>query len=151
MADARAGELPAPEDLVDVAALLAAYREPPRSPVSFGTSGHRGTSLAGTFNEAHVLATTQAVCRHRAHHGIDGPLFVGADTHALSAAALETILAVLAANGVRAVVDADDRPIPTPLVSHAILTHNRTQGGTADGIVVTPSHNPPEDGGFKYN
>jgi phosphoglucomutase len=148
----RAGSLPGPEDLVDVDALLAAYREPPSSRVSFGTSGHRGTSLAGTFTEGHVLAITEAVCRYRVANGITGPLFLGPDTHALSAAATVTILEVLAAHGVDVVVDADDRPIPTPLISHAILTHNRGRTeDVADGIVVTPSHNPPEDGGFKYN
>jgi phosphoglucomutase len=150
--DPRAGELPGPEDLIDVDALLAAYGEAPASPVSFGTSGHRGSSRAHTFNEAHVVATTDAVCRYRAAQGIGGPLYVGHDTHALSQAALETILEVLAGNGVDAVIDVHARPVPTPLISHAILRNNADgSGGRADGIVVTPSHNPPEDGGFKYN
>ncbi len=151
--NAHAGELPQAGDLIDVAALLAAYGErPDPARVSFGTSGHRGSSLAGTFNEAHVLAITEAVCRYRANKGITGPLFVGRDTHALSEVATDTILSVLAGNGVEAVVDAAGGPVPTPVVSHAILTHNRGRtSGLADGIVVTPSHNPPEDGGFKYN
>ncbi len=150
---AHAGELPEAGDLIDVAALLAAYGErPDPARVAFGTSGHRGSSLAGTFNEAHVLAITEAVCRYRARKGITGPLFVGRDTHALSEVATETILSVLAGNRVEAVVDAADGPVPTPVISHAILTHNRGRtDGLADGIVVTPSHNPPEDGGFKYN
>jgi phosphoglucomutase len=150
--DPRAGTLPEESDLIDVDALLAAYREPARSGVSFGTSGHRGSSLAGTFNEQHVMAISEAVCRYRAEQGIDGPLFLGADTHALSAPAVETILQVLAAHGVDVRVDAAGGAVPTPVISHAILTHNRDGGaGTADGIVVTPSHNPPGDGGFKYN
>jgi phosphoglucomutase len=150
--DPRAGTLPQDSDLVDVDRLLAAYREQPRSGVSFGTSGHRGTSLAGTFNEAHVAAISEAVCRYREARGIDGPLFLGRDTHALSAPASETIVEVLAAHGVDVIVDAGDGATPTPVISHAILDHNRGNGrGTADGIVVTPSHNPPADGGFKYN
>ena len=120
--------------------------------MSFGTSGHRGTSLAGTFNEAHVLAISEAVCRYREAQGIDGPLFLGRDTHALSEPAVETIVEVLAAHGVDVCVDDRGGATPTPVISHAILTHNRGGGrGTADGIVVTPSHNPPGDGGFKYN
>jgi phosphoglucomutase len=151
-ADARAGTLPEESDLIDVDRLLAAYEDEPSERVAFGTSGHRGTSLDGSFNEAHVLAISEAVCRHRAEQGIDGPLFLGADTHALSAPAVATILQVLAAHGVDARVDARGGAVPTPVVSHAILTHNRGGGrGTADGIVVTPSHNPPGDGGFKYN
>jgi phosphoglucomutase len=150
--DPRAGTLPEESDLIDVDALLAAYREPARSGVSFGTSGHRGTSLAGTFNEQHVLAISEAVCRYRAAQGIEGPLFLGADTHALSAPAVESILQVLAAHGVDARIDSAGGAVPTPVISHAILTHNSRGGaGTADGIVVTPSHNPPGDGGFKYN
>ncbi len=127
----------------------------PRDPlqrVAFGTSGHRGTSLNGSFNEAHIAATTQAVCEVRRERGTDGPLYLGIDTHALSEPALETALSVLAANGVTVRVDVDRGFTPTPGVSHAIVTYNR--GRTehlADGIVVTPSHNPPEDGGFKYN
>jgi phosphoglucomutase len=143
-----AGRLPDPANLVDVDALIGAYYDAePAGPVAFGTSGHRGSSLAGTFTEAHVLAIAEAVCRYRAGQGIDGPLFLGWDTHALSEPAARTIVEVLAANGVDVVIDAEDRPVPTPAISHAILTHD----GTADGIVVTPSHNPPEDGGVKYN
>jgi phosphoglucomutase len=156
--DSRAGTLPEPADLVDLDRLMAAYRErqpDPSAPgqrVAFGTSGHRGSSLAGTFNEAHVAAISEAVCRHREAEGIDGPLFLGRDTHALSEPAAQTIVEVLAAHGVDVVVDAGGGATPTPVISHAILTHNRRAGGgTADGIVVTPSHNPPDDGGFKYN
>jgi phosphoglucomutase len=156
--DPRAGQLPSEDMLVDVDRLLAAYhdeRPDPSEPgqrVSFGTSGHRGTSLARTFNEAHVLAIAEAVCRYREREGVDGPLFLGRDTHALAGPAHETILAVLAAHGVDVVVDAGGGATPTPVISHAILTHNRGGGrGRADGVVVTPSHNPPEDGGFKYN
>src|SRR3954466_4665178 len=159
MSDApRAGELPGDDDLIDVDALIAAYHDERPDPseetqrVSFGTSGHRGTATARTFNEAHVLAVAEAVARHRSAQGIDGPLFLGRDTHALSEPAARTIVEVLAAHGVDVVVDAADGFTPTPAISHAILTHNRGGGrGTADGIVVTPSHNPPEDGGVKYN
>src|SRR6516162_4032184 len=120
--------------------------------VSFGTSGHRGSSLRGSFNEAHVLAITQAICDYRRSQGITGPLYIGKDTHALSDPAFATALEVLAANGVETMIDSDDGYTPTPAVSHAILTFNRGRTtGLADGIVVTPSHNPPEDGGFKYN
>jgi phosphoglucomutase len=153
-----AGRLPDPAMLVDVDALIGAYydeRPDPEVPgqrVAFGTSGHRGTSTARTFNEAHVLAIAEAVYRYRSAHGIDGPLFLGRDTHALSEPAARTIVEVLAAHGVTVMVAADDGYTPTPAVSHAILTHNRDGSGpTADGIVVTPSHNPPEDGGVKYN
>ena len=156
--DPRAGQLPEPGDLIDVDALLAAYhdRRPdisdPAQRVSFGTSGHRGSSLTQTFNDAHVVAISEAVCRYRAAQGIDGPLFLGRDTHALSEPAFRTIIEVLAAHHVDVVIDADERATPTPVISHAILTHNRGGGqGQADGIVVTPSHNPPDDGGFKYN
>jgi phosphoglucomutase len=148
----RAGTLPDASDLIDVDELLAAYHDrEPSEPVSFGTSGHRGTSLDGSFTEAHVVAISAAVCRHRSEHGYDGPLFLGRDTHALSGPAFRTIVEVLAAHGVDVVIDADDLPTPTPVISHAILTHNAGGGATADGIVVTPSHNPPGDGGFKYN
>jgi phosphoglucomutase len=124
----------------------------PAQRVSFGTSGHRGSSLRGSFNEAHILAITQAVCDERRQEGIDGPLFIGIDTHALSEPAFKTALEVLAANGIETFVDSGDRPTPTPAVSRAILAYNRNRtSGLADGIVVTPSHNPPEDGGFKYN
>ena len=120
--------------------------------VAFGTSGHRGSSLRGSFNEAHILAITQAICEHRAGRGIDGPLYMGKDTHALSGPAQRTALEVLAANGVATVIQRDDGYTPTPSVSHAILARNRRRREhLADGIVVTPSHNPPEDGGFKYN
>ncbi len=151
--DPRAGQLPDDSDLVDVERLLAAYGDhEPVEPVAFGTSGHRGTSLDGSFTDAHVAAISAAVCRYRAEQGIDGPLFLGRDTHALSEPAARTIVEVLAAHGTDVVVDADDGFTPTPVISHAILGHNRGGGdGTADGIVVTPSHNPPGDGGFKYN
>ena len=153
-----AGQLPDPSSLIDVDGLVSAYYEDQPDPsvaeqrVSFGTSGHRGSSPARTFNEAHVLAISEAVCRYRRSHGIDGPLFLGRDTHQLSEPASNTILEVLSAHGVDVMVDAAEGFTPTPVISHAILTHNRGSAeGTADGIVVTPSHNPPEDGGFKYN
>ncbi|HEY5429964.1 MAG TPA: phosphoglucomutase (alpha-D-glucose-1,6-bisphosphate-dependent) [Solirubrobacteraceae bacterium] len=156
--DPRAGQLPEPGDLIDVDALLTAYhdRRPdtsdPAQRVSFGTSGHRGSSLTATFTDSHVAAISEAVCRYREAHGIDGPLFLGRDTHALSAPAFRTVVEVLAAHEVEVVIDADDGATPTPVISHAILTHNAGGGrGQADGIVVTPSHNPPGDGGFKYN
>ena len=150
---------PAPASLlVDLAALERAYFErvpdpdDPAQRVSFGTSGHRGSSLAGSFNEPHILATTQAICDWRRRAGTDGPLFLGKDTHALSAPAERTALEVLAANGVETVIQERDGFTPTPVVSRAILAHNRGRTGRlADGIVVTPSHNPPADGGFKYN
>jgi phosphoglucomutase len=154
--DPRAGQLPEDGDLVDLDALLSAYREhPPAEPVAFGTSGHRGTSLDGSFTEAHVVAISAAVCRYRSEQGTSGPLYLGRDTHALSEPAFRTIVEVLAGHHVDVVVDAHGGFTPTPVISHAILTHN--QGGSrarppaADGIVVTPSHNPPGDGGFKYN
>lgn len=150
---------PAPEaSLIDVDGLIAAYHDNvpdpsvPAQRVAFGTSGHRGTALEHSFNEWHVLAITQAICDYRKTQGIDGPLFLGIDTHALSRPAGESALEVLAANGVDVMIAAKDEFTPTPAVSHAILTHNRgRQDGLADGIVVTPSHNPPRDGGFKYN
>ncbi len=158
MSHPRAGQLALPEDLVDVSALVTAYfttRPDPSDPdqrVAFGTSGHRGTSLNGSFNEDHIAATTQAICEHRAAQGITGPLFIGKDTHALSEPATATALEVLAGNGVITMIDVDGRYTPTPAVSLAILGNNRAAGaGRADGIVVTPSHNPPTDGGFKYN
>jgi phosphoglucomutase len=154
----QAGQLPDPSQLVDVDALIAAYydeRPDPAAPgerVAFGTSGHRGTSMARTFNEAHVLAIAEAVCRYRDAQGIGGPLFLGRDTHALSEPAFRSVVEVLIAHGVDAMIDAADGFTPTPAVSHAILTRNRDHAGArADGIVVTPSHNPPEDGGIKYN
>ncbi|MFI6447239.1 phosphoglucomutase (alpha-D-glucose-1,6-bisphosphate-dependent) [Kitasatospora sp. NPDC050543] len=158
MVHARAGEQAGPEDLVDVARLVTAYyalhpdADDPAQRVAFGTSGHRGSSPATAFNEDHIAATTQAICEYRAAQGITGPLFLGVDTHALSEPARVTALEVLAANGVTVLLDGADGYTPTPAVSHAILTHNRVgAGGSADGIVVTPSHNPPADGGFKYN
>ena len=149
---------PAPSHvLVDVTKLVAAYYDDKPDPdesghrVSFGTSGHRGSSLRRSFNEDHILATTQAICDYRRAEGIDGPLFIGADTHALSSPATRTALEVLAANGVETRMAHEGHFTPTPAVSFAILEHNRNSGRDADGIVVTPSHNPPEDGGFKYN
>jgi phosphoglucomutase len=153
-----AGKPPPPELLVDTARLEREYlqRQPdvgnPQQLVSFGTSGHRGSSLAGTFTEAHILAITQAICEYRAAQGIDGPLYMGQDSHALSAPAQRTALEVLAANGVETRIQLDDGFTPTPVISRAILVQNRGRTrGLADGIVITPSHNPPEDGGFKYN
>ncbi len=153
-----AGKPATPDMLIDVAKLEREYfaRRPdpsvPAERVSFGTSGHRGTSLAGSFNEAHILAVTQAICEHRRAHGIDGPLYLGKDTHALSAPAQRTALEVLAANGVDTIIQRDDGFTPTPAISRAILAYNRGRSEhPADGIVVTPSHNPPPDGGFKYN
>jgi phosphoglucomutase len=166
-----AGKPAPPELLIDPAALERAYHEgrpdvsDPLQRVSFGTSGHRGSPLEGSFTEAHVLAMTQAICEFRRSRGIDGPLFVGKDTHAVSAPAERTALEVLAANGVETVLQSlpggsrsgrgEGRTravVPTPVVSRAILAHNRARAsGTADGIVITPSHNPPSDGGFKYN
>jgi phosphoglucomutase len=150
---------PAPKDLlVDVGDLLRRYASDapdPASPaerVAFGTSGHRGSSLRRSFNEAHLLAVAQAVCEHRARAGVTGPLFLGRDTHALSEPAERTVVEVLAANGVEVVLSEGGAPVPTPVVSHAILCHNRGRTAKlADGVVVTPSHNPPEDGGIKYN
>jgi phosphoglucomutase len=158
MANLRAGQPAQPEDLVDLSHLVTAYYSIQPDPddvsqqVAFGTSGHRGSSLNGAFNEAHILATTQAIVEHRSAHGITGPLFIGRDTHGLSEPAWVSALEVLAANDVRVMIDAADRYTPTPAVSHAILAHNRGRtAALADGIVVTPSHNPPPDGGFKYN
>ena len=150
---------PAPKDLLtDLAALERAYetRTPdladPAQAVAFGTSGHRGTPLDGTFTDAHIAAITQAVCDFRAMKGDRGPLFLGKDTHAISRPAERTALEVLAANGVETFIAADDGFVPTPVVSHAILGHNRgRKAAFADGLVITPSHNPPQDGGFKYN
>ena len=127
-------------------------QDDPAQRVAFGTSGHRGSSLTGAFNEAHIVAITQAICDYRRAHGIDGPLYMGKDTHALSGPAQRTALEVLAANGVETSIQRDDGVTPTPVISRAILVHNRGRTAhLADGIVVTPSHNPPEDGGFKYN
>jgi phosphoglucomutase len=157
MAHPRAGQPAAPEDLIDVDAVITAYHElapdpaDPHQRVVFGTSGHRGSSLDGAFNDAHIAATTQAICEYRASAGYTGPLFLGKDTHALSDPAWETAIEVLVANGVDVRVDCAGRYTPTPAVSHAILAANAGGGPAADGIVVTPSHNPPRDGGFKYN
>src|SRR5438034_2454964 len=150
---------PAPKELlVDLARLEKDYFERwpdmsgPNQRVSFGTSGHRGSPLRGTFTEAHILAITQAICDYRRSQGTDGPLYMGKDTHAVSAPAQRTALEVLAANGVQTIIQRDDGVTPTPVISHAILVCNRgRKEHLADGIVVTPSHNPPEDGGFKYN
>src|SRR5262245_37009705 len=150
---------PAPKELlVDVARLEREYfeRRPdlsdPNQRVSFGTSGHRGSSLRRTFTEAHILAITQAICDYRRAQSIDGPLYMGKDTHALSGPAQRTALEVLAANGVETIIQRDDGVTPTPVISRAILVYNRKRTKhLADGIVITPSHNPPEDGGFKYN
>ncbi|MGW5238882.1 phosphoglucomutase (alpha-D-glucose-1,6-bisphosphate-dependent) [Monashia sp. NPDC004114] len=161
MTHPRAGQPAQPEDLVDIDALVGAYydRHPdvdnPDEQVAFGTSGHRGSSLRTAFNEDHILATTQAIVDYRTSQGFDGPLFIGRDTHGLSEPAWKSALEVLIANGVTVLVDDRDGYTPTPAVSHAILTANRGKAsgssGLADGIVVTPSHNPPADGGFKYN
>jgi phosphoglucomutase len=150
---------PAPKELlVDLGRLERAYyeRKPdladPNQRVAFGTSGHRGSSLNGTFTEAHILAITQAICEYRQSQGVSGPLYMGKDTHALSGPAQRTALEVLAANGVETIIQRDDDFTPTPVISYAILVHNRgREQQLADGIVITPSHNPPEDGGFKYN
>jgi phosphoglucomutase len=157
-ANPRAGQPAQPEDLIDVAQVVTAYYTVEPDPdnaaqqVAFGTSGHRGSSLDAAFNEAHILATTQAIAEFRAERGTTGPLFIGRDTHALSEPAMATALEVLAANDVAVMIDAADRYTPTPAVSHAILAFNRGRDSAlADGIVVTPSHNPPRDGGFKYN
>jgi phosphoglucomutase len=158
MSSSRAGQPATAGDLVDVAKLVTAYFAVHPDPgdvaqrVSFGTSGHRGSAFTATFNEDHIAATTQAICEYRAAHGIGGPLYLGADTHALSEPAQVTALEVLAANGVSVLCDARGGYTPTPAVSRAILAHNASgTGPRADGIVVTPSHNPPSDGGFKYN
>ncbi|MFW2380315.1 MAG: phosphoglucomutase, alpha-D-glucose phosphate-specific, partial [Acidimicrobiales bacterium] len=159
MTNERAGQPASTSDLIDVSHVVSAYytgRPDPDDPgqrVAFGTSGHRGSSLDGSFNEPHIAATTQAICEYRASQGIDGPLFLGRDTHALSEPAWATAMEVLAANRVDVLIDVDDRYTPTPALSHAILRHNagHSTSGLADGIVVTPSHNPPRDGGFKYN
>lgn len=155
----RAGLQATPADLIDVDAVIAAYTEivpnpvEPTQRVAFGTSGHRGSSLNGSFNEAHIAAISLAIAEYRAAQGITGPLFIGADSHPLSAPALETATQVLLAAGVRVLVSEGGALVPTPALSHAVLTHNEhaAAGEVADGIVVTPSHNPPADGGFKYN
>ena len=161
MSSPRAGQPAQISDLEDIAQLVSAYyvltpdMADPAQRVAFGTSGHRGSSLDAAFNDSHIAATTQAICEYRNAQGIAGPLFLGRDTHALSVPAHTTALEVLAANGVTVMIDAADRYAPTPAVSHAIVVANRgrtaTDKGRADGIVITPSHNPPRDGGFKYN
>jgi len=156
--DPRAGQLAKASDLVDVPKLIAAYYEErpdpdiPEQRVIFGTSGHRGSSFTTTFNEWHILAITQAICLYRKQHKIDGPLFLGIDTHALSQPAVDSALEVLAANGIDVMLAGREEYTPTPVISHAILTYNHGRTtGLADGIVITPSHNPPDTGGFKYN
>jgi phosphoglucomutase len=154
----RAGRRAEPADLVDVPRLVAAYyteHPDPATPdqrVAFGTSGHRGSSLTGSFNEDHIVAISQAICEYRTGQGVDGPLFLARDTHALSEPATISALEVFAANGITVLVDGSGGYTPTPALSHAVLTHNRGRtSGQADGVVVSPSHNPPGDGGFKYN
>jgi phosphoglucomutase len=156
--DPRAGKPPSPSMLANIPRLVSAYYTARPDPaqreerVAFGTSGHRGSSLTGAFTESHILAITQAICQYRREQGIDGPLFLGIDTHALSESAFGSALEVLAANDVDVMIDANGGYTPTPALSHAVLEHNAGRAsGLADGIVVTPSHNPPEDGGFKYN
>jgi phosphoglucomutase len=153
-----AGKLVSPDALANIPRLVTAYfaGKPdvadPVQRVAFGTSGHRGTSLKNTFNEGHILATTQAICDYRREKGLTGPLFIGIDTHALAEPALASAVEVFAANGVEVMIDKDHGYTPTPVISHAILTYNKGRtSGLADGVVVTPSHNPPEDGGYKYN
>ena len=153
-----AGKPAPPETLVNVPRLISAYYtgEPdpanPAQRVAFGTSGHRGSSLKGSFNESHILAISQAICEYRRAQGITGPLFIGMDSHALSEPALMSAIEVFAANEQEIIIDAGRGYTPTPVISHAILTHNRGRtSGLADGVVITPSHNPPDDGGFKYN
>ncbi|WP_426423868.1 phosphoglucomutase (alpha-D-glucose-1,6-bisphosphate-dependent) [Bradyrhizobium genosp. A] len=153
-----AGKLVSPDALANIPRLVTAYfanrpdAADPAQRVAFGTSGHRGTSFKNTFNEGHILATTQAICDYRQEKGLTGPLFIGIDTHALAEPALASAVEVFAANGVDIMIDKDGGYTPTPVISHAILTYNKGRtSGLADGVVVTPSHNPPEDGGYKYN
>jgi phosphoglucomutase len=153
-----AGKPVDPSRLIDVPRLIDAYfsgvpdPSQPSQRVHFGTSGHRGSPFDNSFNETHVLAIAQAICHYRERSGVNGPMFVGIDTHAVSRPALATVLEVFAANDVLTMIDSRDGYTPTPAISHAILTHNRAGvGGRADGVVLTPSHNPPRDGGFKYN
>src|ERR1700756_199357 len=154
----RAGQLANASDLVDVPKLITAYFELRPDPsvasqrAAFGTSGHRGSAFDAAFNEWHILAITQGICEYRKQQGTDGPLFLGMDTHALSVPALASALEVLAANGVDVMLAEKDEYTPTPALSHAILTYNRgRKSGLSDGIVITPSHNPPESGGLQYN
>src|SRR5437588_5738864 len=152
-----AGRQRGADKLVDVDQLVGAYYDEhpdpsdPTQAVSFGTSGHRGSAVVGTFTEDHIVAICGAIARYRAAEEVDGPLFLGRDTHALSEPAFRTAVEVLTAHDVDLVVDSERGYTPTPAISHAILTHNAAGGERADGIVITPSHNPPEDGGFKYN
>src|SRR5882757_9034025 len=153
-----AGRLPVPSMLINTPAVVTAYYtgvpDPsiPEQRIAFGTSGHRGSSLRNSFNESHILAITQSICLYRKQQKIEGPLFLGMDTHALSTPAHATALEVLAANGVEVMIAKDDEYTPTPAISHAILQYNKDRTtGLADGIIITPSHNPPGDGGFKYN
>ena len=153
-----AGKPAPPSMLVNVPRLVTAYfagRPDPKiasQRVAFGTSGHRGSAFNNAFNEAHIISISQALCDHRARSGITGPLFVGIDTHALAEPAFASALEVFAANGVDVMIDQHDGYTPTPVISHAILTYNKGRdAGLADGVVISPSHNPPEDGGFKYN
>jgi len=153
----RAGQPVARSDLIDVAALVSCYYEGqpdadnPEQWVSFGTSGHRGSAFNNSFNEPHITAISQAICDYRREQGIHGPLFMGQDTHALSAPAQSTALRVFATNGVRVFIQKDGGYTPTPVISHAILRHNSSNAASADGVVITPSHNPPDNGGIKYN
>jgi phosphoglucomutase len=156
--DARAGKPPNPQQLLDVAQLITAYYSETPDPsdpaqrIAFGTSGHRGSAFRASFNEAHILAISQAICEYRRQQNIGGPLFLGIDTHALSVPARASALEVLAANGVQVMLSSNDEYTPTPAVSHAILCYNRGRDrALADGVVITPSHNPPDNGGFKYN
>ena len=153
-----AGQPVAKENLTDVAELISLYYQAtpdvsdPDEKVAFGTSGHRGNSLKNSFNEDHIIAIAQAICEYRAGQGITGPLFMGKDTHALSIPAEKTALQVFAANGVKVMIDHEGGYTPTPVISHAILSYNKGRAeGLADGVVITPSHNPPDNGGFKYN
>src|ERR1700761_4541980 len=153
-----AGHLPDPSMLINTPAVVSAYYtcipDPsvPDQRIAFGTSGHRGGSLRNSFNESHILAITQAICLYRQQNGINGPLFIGMDTHALSTPAQCTALEVLAANGVEVMIATGTPYTPTPAVSHAIIQYNKGRTtGLADGIIITPPHNPPDDGGFKYN
>ena len=153
-----AGKPVAKDKLTDIAELISLYYElkpdvsKPDEKVAFGTSGHRGSSLNKSFNENHIMAIAQAICEYRSGQGFNGPLFMGKDTHALSIPAEKTALQVFAANGVSVMIDRDGGYTPTPVISHAILSYNKGRaGGHADGVVITPSHNPPDNGGFKYN
>src|SRR5690349_6514768 len=153
-----AGKQASPDALTNIPRLVTAYfaGKPdvadPAQRVAFGTSGHRGTSVKNTFNEGHILATTQAICDYRKEKGLTGPLFIGIDTHALAEPALVSAVEVFAANGVDIMIDERGGYTPTPVISHAILSYNKGRSsGLADGVVITPSHNPPEDGGYKYN